>query len=409
MLLTRTLTGASLIIASAALAGTSPDIAFTNGRWFNGTSFEPRTVVTSKGRLRAVHSLPSKIRTIDLSGGFVVPPFCEAHNHNIGVGKPSERNAKYFRSGVFYAQILNDSPDVVATEQSFWNQANSVDVAFAHGGITGIGGHPVEVLEGIRRGGGFPAGTVLKDRAYFEVGSPEELDAKWPLLLKEQPDIVKVFLQFSEEYEKRKDDPAYFGNRGVSPAVFRHAVELAHRAHRRIAVHVTSAQDFHLAVDAGADIIAHLPGYMSVERISPDDARTAARKQIIVITTASLAQTYPVENVAREDLKIEQIANLKLLKSAGVNVVVGSDNYGDSSPAEVAYLRTLGVYSDLELLRMWTGACPRSIFPARKVGTLENGADANFLVLEGNPLDDFNQTRHITLMVKDGQPVRTTQ
>ncbi len=35
-------------------------------------------------------------------------------------------------------------------------------------------------------------------------------------------------------------------------------------------------------------------------------------------------------------------------------LAAGSDEYDETSSAEIAYLRTLGVFSNAELLRMWT-------------------------------------------------------
>ena len=34
---------------------------------------------------------------------------------------------------------------------------------------------------------------------------------------------------------------------------------------------------------------------------------------------------------------------------------------------------------------MWSEATPQAIFPQRKVGKLEEGHEANFLVLDGDP------------------------
>ena len=57
-------------------------VAFVNGRWFDGRSFQTRTVYSVNGVLRFAEPQASG-RTIDLSGAWVVAPFAEAHNHNI--------------------------------------------------------------------------------------------------------------------------------------------------------------------------------------------------------------------------------------------------------------------------------------------------------------------------------------
>jgi len=72
---------------------------------------------------------------------------------------------------------------------------------------------------------------------------------------------------------------------------------------------------------------------------------------------------------------------------------------------EVTYLATLGVLTPLELLRLWSEATPRAIFPQRRVGCLEEGCEASLLVLAGDPAADFANTRRIALRMKDGRPL----
>jgi hypothetical protein len=50
---------------------------------------------------------------------------------------------------------------------------------------------------------------------------------------------------------------------------------------------------------------------------------------------------------------------------------------------------------------MWSIATPRAIFPGRKFGTAP-GNEASFLVLDGNPLEDWTAVGRIRLRVKKG-------
>ena len=65
----------------------------------------------------------------------------------------------------------------------------------------------------------------------------------------------------------------------------------------------------------------------------------------------------------------------------------------------------LGIFSNLELLKMWCESTPRTIFPGRKIGLLREGYEASFLVLNGNPLKEFAQVKAIRLRVKQGQVI----
>jgi imidazolonepropionase-like amidohydrolase len=45
------------------------------------------------------------------------------------------------------------------------------------------------------------------------------------------------------------------------------------------------------------------------------------------------------------------------------------------------------------------------IFPNRKIGELKEGYEASFLVLEGNPMEDFSKVKKIRMRVKQGVPL----
>lgn len=97
-----------------------------------------------------------------------------------------------------------------------------------------------------------------------------------------------------------------------------------------------------------------------------------------------------------------QLANLKLLHENKVRLAIGSDNTGDTSWNEITYLRELGIFDDRTLLKMWTETTPRAIFPDRKIGRLADGYEANFLVLEADPLADLANVKKIKYRFRQG-------
>lgn len=62
--------------------------------------------------------------------------------------------------------------------------------------------------------------------------------------------------------------------------------------------------------------------------------------------------------------------------------------------------------SNLELLKIWSETTPRAIFPQRNIGALEEGYEANSIVLEGNPIQDFSRVKRIRIRVKQGDPLK---
>jgi hypothetical protein len=132
-------------VAIAAQPSPTPSVAYVNGRWFDGSRFVTRTMWVANDRFV---SRPNHVdSTVDLGGGYVVPPFGEAHNHNI---EPSPRFdalvRQYLKAGVFYVQNPNNLPRGRDALTGKINIPDSIDVTFANGGLTGPGGHPQEIV-----------------------------------------------------------------------------------------------------------------------------------------------------------------------------------------------------------------------------------------------------------------------
>jgi imidazolonepropionase-like amidohydrolase len=277
----------------------------------------------------------------------------------------------------------------------------------------------------------------LKDRLYFTIDSEADLEKKWPLILRLRPDCIKTNLWFSDEFEKRKDDPAYFGRKALDPRLLPKIVRKARAHSLRVSAHISNAADFRQAVEAGVDELAHSVGFgyfKTLEErlqelvsgrdprlltqlitdglrivnqqnspyvpLSLEDAKLAARRGTVVITTVGLMMRSP--ETVRAAFTSVQKANLKLLHENGVAIAIGSDNVADSSVLEFEYLARLGIFDNLTLLKMWTETTARTIFPKRNIAALKDGYEATFLALEGNPLEDLQNVRKIKFRFKQG-------
>ncbi len=389
-----------------------PNIGFTGGKWFDGRTFAPRTVYSVNGRFTLKR--PARLdQTMALAGSWIIPPFAEAHNHNLGTGvQVSENKAvqKYLADGVFYVKIQGNLPVTSETKVRLaLNRPDSVDVSFAQGSLTASGGQPIALVESLLARGFYPGYTpeTLKDHRYFTIDSEADLEQKWPAVLSKNPDFIKTFLWSSDEFSKRKDVHDFDGQKALDPHLLPNIVNKAHASNLRVSTHVTNATDFQNALTAGVDEITHLP-FLAVTAISREDASLAARRGVVVITTCAMVRTLPAtilpKAAAARILKV-QAMNLKLLRERGVKLAIGSDNVFDSSLTEAEYLQTLGVFDNLTLLKMWTENTPKTIFPTRKIGGFGEGFEASFLALEGNPIEDWRNVRKIRIRFKQGSVI----
>lgn len=409
--------------AQGTAPSTPPALEWRNGRWFDGQRFAERVVWSERGRL--TDRRPSTVDSvIDLAGAFVVPPFGEAHNHN-AVSSDTGISARYLREGIFYVQNPSNFVRDRDAARGRFNVPGAIDVSFANAGLTGPGGHPMglarrNIARGVWKAGDGEGGF------FHSLADSAELDARWPAYLATRPDFVKTFLLFSEEYAARLADSTTLNWRGLSPTLLAIIVRRAHAAKLRVVTHVETAADFRNAVAAGVDEINHLPGfrpegdtpggYVKLDRyrLTAADAEAATKRGVVIVTTVS--EAFDMVNLAaRSDEETAALArgvrsmlvdNLRLLRDAGAAVALGSDRYRTSSGPEVRALRATGLFSDTTLLRMWSMNTPRAIFPDRRIGSLAEGAEASFLVLDGDPLADFANVGRILTRLKDGWLIR---
>ena len=419
-------------------ASSAKPYAFINGRWFDGEKFQPDTWYSVQGRLTR-QLPPGPVETVDLSGLYMVPPFGEAHNHNVeGPWNVQAVAQRYLQDGVFYVKNPNDVRDFALQIRPIVNVPTSIDATFAHAGLTGRGGHPVALYEDVLRVGRYEPAVGPIERGWFEnrsyvvVDTEADVAAKWPVIMSGRPDFLKVYLVHSEDDGGAADAKRGPHRLGLHPALVPGIVAKAHAAGIQVTAHVETAADFRHAVRAGVDELAHVPGWLiqgpddvDRARLTEEDARLAAAHRVRVVTTAVAGQAMPSIGghhphghhaghgpgpEVRHDSSAVQPAthvlrdNLQLLQHAGVSLLIGSD-HAETSLAEVQHLRTLHLFDNRTLLKMWCEATPAAIFPNRRIGKFAEGYEASFLALAGNPLEDFDQVRAIRRRFKQGVPL----
>jgi imidazolonepropionase-like amidohydrolase len=367
---------------------------YVNAFWFNGQAFEQKTVYVVEGIFQAKYD-GTVDATIDLQGKFIIPAFAEAHNHHFGEEAGYQQQLRtYLQQGIFYAKNTNNITKLSTPVRQLVNKPESVDVLYANGGLTASGGHPIQIYDAMAQQ--IPGWTKkdMENQAYFIIDTEKDLLQRWPDVVAGKPDFIKAYLEYSEEFEKRKADPNYYGKRGLDPRLLPKIVRKAHDQGLRVVVHITTAADFHTAVNAGVDEIAHLP----LEKLNKEDAKAAADRGIVVVTTTMshrpTGQVKDVDELHRH--------NLNLLRGAGVRLAIGTDDNNRTVVTEAENLYRLKVFDNLTMLKLMTEATPQAIFPARKIGYLKDGYEGTFLALPGNPLEDFSNIRRIAMRVKKG-------
>lgn len=400
-----------------------PTYQFVNGRWFNGSTFDERTFYSVNGVLRLER--PQRIDSvIDLNAGYVIPPFGDAHTHNLdGPFNLDERIEAYVREGTFYVQVLTNSRSGAERVRSRFNRPCALDVQYANGGVSGTLSHPFLAYEpramGLYDGSQWRAKSKeiwlsrkAENDSYWFVDDSAAFIAKWPKILEGRPDVIKIFLLDASETAAAPPDTGLSSGHGLKPSLVPLIVRNVHAAGIRVAAHVETARDFEISVASGVDLFAHVPGYgmgadesVAEREISDAAARLAGQRMVVVIPTASLTTLVvggedSAQLVARRRELVRK--NLTTLLRHNVRIAIGSDWFGQTARREYDALRTFGLFADLALVKLWSEVTPQSIFPRRAIGRLEEGYEASFLVLPSNPLSDSTAISRIRTRVKQG-------
>ena len=403
------------VIAQSAAAQTTGKIyQYTNGNWFNGKTFEKKNMYVQNGLfLKAAAKADS---VINLEGNYVIPPFGEAHTHMLE-GMPGIDNTikNYLQQGVFYVKNPNNVLEWTKNIFSKVNHTASIDGSFANAGITSTGGHPQILYEEVviqHLKGAMPRieKSWFKNRAFFNADNAAALDEIWPLVKAGKPDFIKIYLANSEDNGK-PPAPGRTLRKGLTPVMAKLIVSRAHAEGYRVSAHVETAADFRNALAADADEINHTPGFYIYSAAATDrytlteaDAKQAAKQNVTVVTTFHSSNLIEDASLLPLSKKI-QGQNLRLLHRHGVRIAIGSD-HADTPAREIETMMELKLFDNLTLLKMWTENTAATIFPQRKIGRLDAGYEASFLVLSNDPVKDLKPFNDIILRVKQGVILR---
>ncbi|MDO8365269.1 MAG: hypothetical protein Q7T20_00640 [Saprospiraceae bacterium] len=382
---------------------------FRNGQWYDGKGFVTATWYTTNGLLSK--KAPAKVDSvINLEGRWVIPPMGDAHCSSI-TENPSAASTLnlYMGEGVFYLQMLGNSQEGREATVSLMNKPTAPDAVFANGVITCTLGYPFLEYEGpankirnpavwAERYDELKTSQKMLGNGYWFIDNKAALEANWDKIRLQNPGVISIYLLDAQNNGGKE-------GKGLSAEVAKLVVKKAHKSGLRVFAHVENGSDVSLGLKIGVDGFANMPGHnwdgsgeSEKFKISDGDLKMLVKKKIPVVLLLSHGQAAANRSAVQAFHK----AMLKRLLDANVIVAMGSDDSQRTLRMELNYWFGLGELDDARTLKVLCENTPRAIFPKRKIGKIENGFEASFLVLSDNPLNNVLKTRVQAFKVKNG-------
>ena len=196
----------------------------------------------------------------------------------------------------------------------------------------------------------------------------------------------------------------------LSEAQMAKAVEVAHRANKKVMAHAHGTEGIKAAVRAGVDSIEH--GSL----LDDEGAQLMVQKGTwlvptidVELRTLEMGASFGVEPVMmakeKEVVRLKRAGFEKALKYH-VKIAFGVDDDPDYLTREFDAMVAWGM-KPVEALQAATINASQLLGIADQVGTIEPGKAADIVAVNGDPLTDIKTINNVVLVMKGGEVVRS--
>jgi imidazolonepropionase-like amidohydrolase len=348
-------------------------------------------VITAVGRTSEVQ-IPPDARVIDCTGKTIVAGFWNSHVHFTEAAWKNAADAP--------AAPLTAHMQKMLTQ---WGVTTVWD----------IGSNPTDLLPLRRR---INSDEVLGPNIFFagsifpKDGRPAYLPADMQLpeaaTSEQAGQMARAYMQlgldgiklFTGAY-KGEDKPVV----NMDVAIAKAAVDVAHAAGKPVFAHPQNTAGIEAVIAAGVDVMAHTvgrqPGY------TPEQLARFKQQNIALTPTLSLFAELPIPAEIAARIVDNIVNQLKLFSENGGTVLFGTDvGYTQLYDTTLEYELMRRALSERQVLASLT-TNPARYFKAAQKGRVEQGLDADLVILEGDPIAEVRNLAKVATTIRAGQVI----
>jgi len=363
-------------------------------------------------------ALPAGVPVVDLSGLTVLPGLIDAHDHLLG--NPKDWSAtSYLRTSAPEAALWGAHNLQVLLDHGFTGVRDACEAAgWDYGQVALRRAVETGVVRGPRITAAGNCLSVSGGHGDEDVLAPDRALARLPNIADTVDEVdraVRQDVKFGADWIKLMatggvmDPISDFRVQELSEAQMARAVEVAHRAGKRVMAHAEGTEGIKAAVRAGVDSIEH--GTV----LDDEGAELMARRGTWLVPTLNAFQRGPsvAASLGSDPASIaKQRAILPLQKAAfeaalrhKVRIAYGVDDDPDYVSQEFGAL-VRGGLSPLDAIRTATVDAAELLGWTKDVGALEPGKLADLVAVDGEPLADIGAMERVVFVMKGGDVVK---